>query len=87
MNDASMHDMVAELDMLLSSAEIQKAWDEGSPRIDLPNVRFTAQGYRVAMHFHSDRGSLPAKQEIKQSFARIMHRKGAFPTCRIHWLT
>ena len=79
--------MVAELDMLLSSAEIQKAWDEGRNLVALPQVTFRTEGYRVAMHFYSDRGSLPAIQEIKQSFRRIMQRKGAFPACKIHWLT
>ena len=87
MNDVSIRDMVAELDMLLSSAEIQNAWDEGGNPALLPQVTFRTEGYRVAMHFYSDQGKLPAIQEIKQSFTRMMHRKGAFPTCKIHWLT
>jgi hypothetical protein len=82
-----IRDMVAELDTLLSSTEIQKAWDESDNSVTLPQVTFTAEGYRVAMHFYSDRGALPAIQVIKQSFARVMHRKGAFPACKIHWLT
>lgn len=79
--------MVAELDTLLSSAQIQKAWDEGGISVAHPQVTFRAEGYRVAMRFYSDRGRLPAIQEIKHSFARMMHRKGAFPACKIHWLT
>ena len=79
--------MVAELDMLLSSAEIQKVWDDGRNLVALPQVTFRAEGYRVAMRFYSDQGSLPAIQEIKQAFTRIMHRRGAFPACKIHWLT
>ena len=87
MTDVSIHDMVAELDMLLSSAEIQKTWDEGEGPTILPRVKFRTEGYRVEIHFYSDHGRLPSKQEIKKSFTRIMHRKSAFPSCKIHWLT
>ncbi len=82
-----MYDMVAELSMQISSAELQQAWDTEKNVTDLPSVTFTAQGSRVAMRFRSDRGSLPGIQEIKRSFAIVMGRKGAFPACRIHWLT
>ena len=82
-----MYDMVAELNMLITSAQLQQAWDTEKNFTDLPSVTFTAQGPRVAMRFCSDRGSLPSVQEIKRSFAIAMGRKGAFPSCRIHWLT
>jgi hypothetical protein len=82
-----MYDMVAELSMLISSADLQRAWESEKSVTALPSVTFTANGPRVAMRFSSDRGSLPSIQEIKRSFAIAMGRKGAFPSCRIHWLT
>jgi hypothetical protein len=87
MNDASKHDIVAELDMLLSNAELQKVWDTERNLTVLPSVTFKADGRRVVMHFNSDHGSLPAIQGIKRCFAIAMHRQGAFPACKIHWLT
>ena len=87
MIDASRHDLVAELDMLLTSAELQDTWETEKKLTALPNVMFTADGYRVGMHFSSDRGSLPGIQEIKRSFTIAMRRKGAFPACKIQWLT
>jgi hypothetical protein len=87
MSDLPQYDMVVELDMLLSSAEIQETWDEGRKQRGLPKVKFTAEGYRVAIRIYPDNGSLPAIQEIKRCFTAAMHRKGAFPSCRIHWLT
>ena len=86
MND-SKHDLVAELDMLLTSAELQDRWENEKNLTALPNITFTAQGHRVVMRFFSDQGSLPGIQEIKRSFTRVMRRKGAFPTCKIQWLT
>ncbi len=82
-----MYDMVAELNMLITSAQLQQAWETERNFTNLPSVTFTAEGARVAMRFRSDRGSLPSIQEIKRSFAIAMGRKGAFPSCRIHWLT
>jgi hypothetical protein len=87
MNDASKHDLVAELDMLLTSAELQETWDTERNLTALPNVMFTAEGHRVVMHFFPDRGSLPGIQEIKRSFTIAMRRKGAYPACKIQWLT
>jgi hypothetical protein len=87
MNDASRHDLVAELDMLLTSAELQDTWDTERNLNTLPNVEFTADGHRVVMHFYSDRGSLPGIQHIKRSFTIAMRRKGAYPACKIQWLT
>jgi hypothetical protein len=87
MNDGSKHDLVAELDMLLTSAELQVTWENERNLTALPNVMFTAEGYRVVMRFFSDRGSLPGIQEIKRSFTIAMRRKGAFPACKIQWLT
>jgi len=87
MNNAPRGDIVAELDMLVSSADLQRAWEAERSWKALPNVVFTAEGRRVLMRFESDEGRLPDIQEIKRSFARAMHRKGAFPMCKIHWLT
>jgi hypothetical protein len=87
MSNALRQDMVAELDMVLTSAELQQAWEAERSLNALPSVTFRAEGYRVAMHFDSEQGSLPSIQEIKRSFAMAMHRKGAFPACKIHWLT
>lgn len=78
---------MAELDMVVTSADLQRVWETERNLKALPNVLFTAEGRRVAMRFESNKGSLPDIQEIKRSFARAMHRKGAFPMCRIHWLT
>lgn len=72
--------------MLLTSAQLQEAWDVQRSLTSLPNVVFRAEGYRVVMHFYSHRGSLPGLQEIKRSFTMAMRRKGAFPSCRIQWL-
>ena len=79
--------MLAELDMLLSSAELQDAWESERALNPLPIAVFTADGHRVAMQFFPDGGSLPGIQEIKRSFTIAMHRKSAFPRCKIHWLT
>ena len=92
MNDASKysgsrHDIVAELDMLLSSAELQEAWEAEKSLTALPNVIFRSDGRRVLRQFNSDHGSLPGIQQIKRSFTIAMRRKGAFPACKIHWLT
>ena len=87
MIDANKHDISAELDMLLSSAELQKTWEDEKNLSILPNVTFHADGHRVMMHFDADDGSLPGIQEIKRSFTRAMRRKGAFPACKIQWLT
>jgi hypothetical protein len=86
MMDASKQDLIAELDMLLTSAQLQEAWEAQRSLTSLPNVVFRAEGYRVVMHFYSHRGSLPGLQEIKRSFTMAMRRKGAFPSCRIQWL-
>jgi hypothetical protein len=85
MNNAPMPDIVAELDILLSSAELQQAWESERRLSPLPNVSFTAEGRRVVMRFCSDRGSLPGIQEIKRAFTIAMHRKSAFPRCKIYW--
>jgi hypothetical protein len=87
MNDASRHDLVAELDMLLTSAELQHAWESEKNLTALPNVIFHADGHRIVIHFFSDHGSLPGIQEIKRSFTIAMRRKGAYPACKIQWLT
>jgi len=87
MNNAPRGDIVAELDTLVTSADLQRAWEAERNWKTLPNVVFTAEGRRVMMHFESEEGSLPDIQEIKRYFARAMHRKGAFPMCKIHWLT
>src|SRR5436305_895902 len=79
-------DMVAELDILLSSAEVQDAWETERSLSSLPNVVFTAEGYRVNMHV-LDQGTLPGIQEMKRSFTIAMHRKGPFSRCKIRWLT
>ena len=50
-------------------------------------ILFTADGYRVVMRFYSEHGSLQGIQEIKRSFTIAMRRKGAFPACKIQWLT
>lgn len=84
--EASKQDLIAQLDMLLTSAQLQEAWDVQRSLTSLPNVVFRAEGYRVVMHFYSHRGSLPGLQEIKRSFTMAMRRKGAFPSCRIQWL-
>lgn len=86
MTGASKQDLVAELDMLLTSAQLQEAWEAQRSLTSLPNVVFRAEGYRVVMHFYSHAGSLPGLQEIKRSFTMAMRRKGAFPSCRIQWL-
>jgi hypothetical protein len=86
MMEASKQDLIAQLDMLLTSAQLQEAWDVQRSLTSLPNVVFRAEGYRVVMHFYSHRGSLPGLQEIKRSFTMAMRRKGAFPSCRIQWL-
>jgi len=83
----SKHDLVAELDMQLSSAELQQTWDAERNLTRLPDVEFRVEGLRVALHFRSNRGSLPGIQEIKRAFAIAMGRPGAFPSCRIQWLT
>jgi hypothetical protein len=85
MNNAPMPDLVAELDILVSSADLQEAWEAERSLIPLPKIEFTAEGRRVVMHFCSDHGSLPGIQEIKRSFTIAMHRKSAFPRCKIHW--
>ena len=64
MNDASKysgsrHDIVAELDMLLSSAELQEAWEAEKSLTALPNVIVRSEGRVVVIHFDSDHGSLP----------------------------
>ena len=59
MMDASKQDLIAELDMLLTSAQLQEAWEAQRSLTSLPNVVFRAEGYRVVMHFYSHRGSLP----------------------------
>ena len=87
MTDPSRYDLVAELDMLLTSAQLQQTWEAQSSLTALPSVSFKAEGYRVSMRFSSDRGSLPGIQEIKRSFTMAMRRKGAFPSCKIQWLT
>ena len=87
MIDTSRHDLIAELDMLLTSAELQDAWETEKNLTALPNVEFTAEGHRVVIHFRSDRGNLPGIQELKRSFTKAMRRKGAFPACKIQWLT
>jgi len=87
MIDAYRHDISAELDMLLSSADLQKTWEDEKNLSILPNVTFYTDGHRVMMHFYSDDGSLPGIQEIKRSFTKAMRRKGAFPACKIQWLT
>jgi len=87
MTDAYRHDISAELDMLLSSADLQKTWEDEKNLSRLPNVTFHADGHRVMMHFYSDDGSLPGIQAIKRSFTKAMRRKGAFPACKIQWLT
>jgi hypothetical protein len=69
----------------LSSAEIQQAWENETKLSVLPKLLFTASGRRVAMHFCSDRGSLPSIQQIKRSFTIAMRRKDAFPKCKIDW--
>jgi hypothetical protein len=86
MMEASKQDLIAQLDMLLTSAQLQEAWDVQRSLTSLPNVVFRAEGYRVVMHFYSHRGSLPGLQEIKRSFTMAMRRKGAYPSCRIQWL-
>ena len=85
MNNAERPDIVAELDIELSSAEIQQAWENETKLGVLPKIVFTALGRRVSMHFCSDRGSLPSIQQIKRSFTMAMHRKSAFPRCKIDW--
>ena len=85
MRNAPARDIVAELDILLSSAELQAAWDTERSLNRLPNVSLTADGRRVVMHFCSERGSLPGIQEIKRAFTIAMHRKSAFPRCKISW--
>jgi hypothetical protein len=87
MIDGSKHDLVAELDMLLTSSELQETWETERTLTALPNVLFTADGHRVVMRFYSEHGSLPGIQEIKRSFTIAMRRKGAFPACKIQWLT
>lgn len=87
MNHASVHDLVAELDMILSSDELQDTWDAESMLTPMPNVTFRAEGRRVVMHFSPYRGSLPGIQDIKRFFTIAMHRKSAFPACRIRWIT
>jgi hypothetical protein len=87
MIDPLRNDLIAELDMLLTSAQLQQAWEAESSLTALPSITFTAEGYRVAMHFSSDGGSLPGIQQIKRSFTIAMRRKGAFPSCKIQWLT
>jgi hypothetical protein len=64
MNDGSKHDLVAELDMLLTSAELQDTWENERNLTALPKVMFTAEGHRVVMRVFSDHGSLPGIQEI-----------------------
>ena len=86
MIDTKRHDIAAELDMLLSSAEIQKTWDDEKNLSALPNVTFHVDGHRVTMHFDADNGRLPGIQGIKQLFTKALHKKGAFPACKIKWL-
>ena len=87
MNNTPRADMVAELDILLSSAEVQEAWETEKSLSPLPDVVFTADGYRVVMHLLADHGRLPDLQELKRCFSIAMHRKGPFSRCKIHWLT
>jgi len=86
MNDSKL-DLIAELDMLLTSAELQDTWENERNLTALPKVTFTAEGHRVVIRFLSEQGSLPGIQELKRSFTKAMRRKGAFPACRIQWLT
>jgi len=85
MIDTNRHDIAAELDVLLSRAEIQKTWDDEKNLSVLPNVTFQVDGHRVTMHFDSDNGRLPGIQGIKQLFTKALRRKGAFPACKIKW--
>ncbi len=85
MLDAHRNDIAAELDMLLTSADLQKTWDDEKTLSALPNVTFHAEGHLITMHFDADNGRLLGIQVIKQSFTRALHRKGAFPSCKIQW--
>jgi len=85
MNNAPLPDIVVELDIVLSSAELQRAWEAERRLSPLPNLSFTGGDHRVVMHFCSDHGSLPGIQEIKRAFTIAMHRKNAFPRCKIYW--
>jgi len=82
MNNAPRGDIVAELDTLVTSADLQRAWEAERTGRTLPNVVFRPRT-SCQDAFESEKQS-GLTSRIKRSFARAMHRKRAFPMCKIH---
>jgi hypothetical protein len=77
----------AELECDFSPGRLAQIWENERKLSNLPQLLFSSTGKWVTMRFHPRHGLLPGIENIKRNFQIALHRPGAFPGCKVNWLT